>query len=179
MGGGAPHLVFASDPFPCLSTREKRHPGGGRSPPGVPVFLRRKGIRGGGKVGNLLLVFHFSIRLRRRSCGNVGISPAFGEISKGLWKEGEACLWLSTLSIAPPFPQLSFRHGSSFRHFLSPTLILQPVFYALLFCRISTNNFAFASCIRRAAAVSLSAPASRSKSACVVPGRRCHAKPGN
>jgi len=40
--------------------------------------------RGGGKVGNLLLVFHFSIRPRRRSCGNVGIWPAFGEISKGL-----------------------------------------------------------------------------------------------
>src|SRR5215469_3427395 len=40
--------------------------------------------RGGGKVGNLLLVFHFSIRPRRRSCGNVGISPVFGEISKGL-----------------------------------------------------------------------------------------------
>jgi hypothetical protein len=37
----------------------------------------------------------------------VGISPGFGEISKGLWKEGEACFWLSTLSTAPPFPQLS------------------------------------------------------------------------
>ena len=33
---------------------------------------------------NLPLVFHFSIRPRRRSCGNVGISPAFGEIPKGL-----------------------------------------------------------------------------------------------
>jgi hypothetical protein len=39
-------------------------------------------------VGNLLLVFHFSIRLRRRSCGNVGISPASGEISKGLVERG-------------------------------------------------------------------------------------------
>jgi len=29
------------------------------------------------------------------------------KISKGLWKEGEACFWLSTLSIAPAFPQLS------------------------------------------------------------------------
>src|SRR3954453_15607300 len=28
--------------------------------------------------------FHFSIRPRRRSCGNVGISPALGEISKEL-----------------------------------------------------------------------------------------------
>jgi hypothetical protein len=37
-----------------------------------------------GKWENLLLVFHFSIRLRRRICGNVGISPSFDEISKGL-----------------------------------------------------------------------------------------------
>jgi len=37
-----------------------------------------------GKWEDLLLVFHFSIRLRRRICGNVGISPSFGEISKGL-----------------------------------------------------------------------------------------------
>src|SRR5229473_3496354 len=44
----------------------------------------RKRIRGGGNVKNLLLVLHVSIRLRRRSCGNVEISPAVGEISKGL-----------------------------------------------------------------------------------------------
>ena len=36
---------------------------------------------------NLLWVFHFSIRPRRRSCGNVGIS-AFGEIPKGLVETG-------------------------------------------------------------------------------------------
>jgi hypothetical protein len=48
--------------------------------------------RGGGKVENLLWVFHFSIRPRRRSCGNVGISPAFGEISKGLVERGESLL---------------------------------------------------------------------------------------
>src|SRR5437764_8234205 len=47
-------------------------------------FGFEEGNRGGGKVGNLLLVFHFSVRPRRRSCGNVGISPALGEISKGL-----------------------------------------------------------------------------------------------
>ena len=34
---------------------------------------------------------------RSRSCGNVGISPDGGEISKELWKEGEARFWLSTL----------------------------------------------------------------------------------
>src|SRR5260370_12235059 len=49
---------------------------------------RDKRSRGGGKVGNLLLVFHFPIRLRRRSCGNVGIAPPLGEISKGLVERG-------------------------------------------------------------------------------------------
>jgi hypothetical protein len=39
-------------------------------------------------VGNLVLVFHFSIRPRHRSCGNVGISLLFGEISKGLVERG-------------------------------------------------------------------------------------------
>jgi hypothetical protein len=44
----------------------------------------------------------------------VGISPVLGEISKGLWKEGEACFWLSTLSTVPAFPQLSFRRNFGF-----------------------------------------------------------------
>jgi hypothetical protein len=46
--------------------------------------------RGGGKVGNLILVFHFPIRRRRRSCGNVGIAPSFGGISKGLVERVES-----------------------------------------------------------------------------------------
>ena len=71
------------------------------------LFFGRERNRGGGKVGNLVLVFHFSIRLRRRSCGNVGISPVFGEISKGLVGRVGSRLWLSTLSTAPAFPQLS------------------------------------------------------------------------
>ena len=29
------------------------------------------------------------------------------EISKERWEEGKSCLWISTLSTAPPFPQLS------------------------------------------------------------------------
>src|SRR5204862_7048039 len=56
----------------------------GDSPPGSSVFGLKEGDRGDGKVGNLILVFHFSIRPRRRNWGNVGISPGFGEISKGL-----------------------------------------------------------------------------------------------
>jgi hypothetical protein len=48
------------------------------------VLVWRDRNRGGGEVGNLLLVFHFSSRPRRRSGGNVGISPVCGEIPKGL-----------------------------------------------------------------------------------------------
>ena len=75
--------------FWLLGGAERPPPGGGRSPPAARfLFLRSIYIRGGGKVGNLLLVFHFSIRPRRRSCGNVGISPPLGEISKGLVERG-------------------------------------------------------------------------------------------
>src|SRR6185369_14229820 len=64
-----------------------------------PVFKREIA------VGKWETCFWFSTfpRRSRRSCGNVGISPAFGEISKGLWKEGEACFWLSTLSTTRHF----------------------------------------------------------------------------
>jgi len=34
----------------------------------------------------------------------VGISPAFGEISKGAWEEGKSCFCFSTLSTDPAFP---------------------------------------------------------------------------
>jgi hypothetical protein len=57
-------------------------PGGGRSRPRRGLEFLRERNRGGGKVGNLVLVFHFSIRLRRRSCGNVGIPHVSGGISK-------------------------------------------------------------------------------------------------
>ena len=41
---------------------------------------------------NLLWVFHFPIRPYRRSCGNVRISPAFGEIPKELVERGGSLL---------------------------------------------------------------------------------------
>ena len=78
-----------------LTLRRREAPAAGRraKPARGPVlFLRSIYIRGGGKVGNLLLVFHFSIRPRRRSCGNVGISPAVGEIPKGLVERGGSLL---------------------------------------------------------------------------------------
>ena len=103
------------------------------------VLGLRKGIRGGGKVENLLLVFHFSIRPRRRRCGNVGISPAFGEISKGLVERGGSLL-------------LAFHafHSPGISTALSP--------YGFLH---RANRFSLAFCIRRAASVSLLAVACR------------------
>jgi hypothetical protein len=62
----------------------------------------------GGKVGNLLLVFHFSIRSRRRSCGNVGISPAVGEIPKGLVERVER-LFLAFQAFHSPGISTAFR----------------------------------------------------------------------
>jgi hypothetical protein len=44
---------------------------------------------------------------------------------RGSWKEGEACFWLSTLSTAPAFPQLSslsfFAGGFALRAWLVAT----------------------------------------------------------
>ena len=60
-----------------------------------------------GKWENLFLVFHFSIRLRRRIRGNVGIAPSFGEIPKGLvGRVG------SLLSAFRAFQQPRHFHGS-------------------------------------------------------------------
>jgi hypothetical protein len=58
-------------------------------------------------VENLLWVFHFSIRPRRRSCGNVEISLVFGEISKGLVERGGSLLFGF-----PRFPQPRHFHNS-------------------------------------------------------------------
>src|SRR4030095_15037520 len=77
---------------------------------GAPLYflVGKRGNRCGGKVENLLLVFHFSIRPRRRSCGNVGISPAFGEISKGLvGRVGSLFFGF------PLFPQARHSHSSA------------------------------------------------------------------
>src|SRR6266513_2408907 len=61
--------------FNALRRREAPAAGRRAKPARGPGFsFRRKGIRGGGKVGNLLLVFHFSIRLlplELWKCGNL------------------------------------------------------------------------------------------------------------
>ena len=82
----------------------------------------------------------------RRRCGNVGISPAVGELSKGSWEEWEACFGLSTLSTA--------------RHF-----------HSALFQRLRqrASSASLALCMRRAAAVSLLAAACCSSIDAVIP----------
>src|SRR5579872_7417934 len=69
----------------------------GAKPRSLGFSILRERNRGGGKVENLLLVFHFSIHLRRRRCGNAG--------ARG--KSGKPAVGLSTLSTAPAFPQRS------------------------------------------------------------------------
>ena len=56
------------------AARSARRRAEGEARPRPGFSFRRKGIRGGGKVGNLLLVFHFSIRLlppELWKCGNL------------------------------------------------------------------------------------------------------------
>ena len=98
---------------------------------------------------NLLLVFHFSIHLRRRRCGNVGISPAVGEISKGLVES------VGSLPLGfPRFPQPRHFHSALFHRGL----------------RQRANNASLAFCIRRAASVSLLAAACFRSASAVIPG---------
>ena len=104
--------------------------------------------RGGGKAENLLLVFHFSIRPRRRRCGNVGTSPAFGEFSKGLVERGGS---------------LPLAFHAFHRPGISTALPPHRVF------RQRANKLSFAFCIRRAAWVSLSPSACRCSMISVIP----------
>jgi hypothetical protein len=122
----------------------------GAKPAAAFLFFgfERKKNRGGGKVENLLLVFHFSIRLRRRSCGNVGISPAFGEISKGLVER------VGSLPLA-------------FHAFHSPGISTALSSYRVFRQRVNKLSFAF--CIRHAASVSVRAFACRCSIPAVMP----------
>ncbi len=109
-----------------------------------------------GKVGNLPLVFHFSRPLRPR-CGNVGISPAVGEISKGLVER------VGSLSLA-------------FHAFHSPA-ISTALPHRDLRQRVSKATLAF--CIRRAASVSLLAAACCCSRAGVIPCFKDFSHSGN
>ena len=106
-----------------------------------------RGNRGGGKGGNLVLVFHFPIRLRRRDGGNVGIPPAVGGISKGLVERGGS-LYLA------------------FHAFHSTAISTVPASHGL---RHRANNSSLTFCIPRAASVSLIADARPCSMVAVVP----------
>src|ERR1019366_91108 len=75
------------------------------------LCFSRKRIRGGGKVENLLLFFHFPIRLVAGAVEMWESRLPSARFPRGSWKEGEACFWLSTLSTAPAFPYLSLPFG--------------------------------------------------------------------
>src|SRR5436190_5058439 len=71
------------------------------------VLVLRERNRGGGKVENRFLVFHFSIALVVGAVEMWESRLPLARFPRGSWKEWEACLWLSTLSTAPAFPQLT------------------------------------------------------------------------
>jgi hypothetical protein len=61
-------------------------------------------------VGKWETCFWFSTFPSALVAGAVGMWEScrfLARFPRGSWKEGKACLWLSTLSTAPPFPQLS------------------------------------------------------------------------
>jgi len=73
---------------------------------GFWFFLRSKPTRRRWESGKPALGFPLFHRL---VAGAVGMweSRRLCEISKERWEEGKSCFWISTLSTAPPFPQLS------------------------------------------------------------------------
>src|SRR5947208_1765172 len=120
--GGSLLLAFHGFHRSVISTA-LRPSSEGEARPSVPGF--RFGIkRWRWESGKPVFGFPLFHPPRRRSCGNVEISPALGEISKDLWKQGEACFWLSTVSTGPSFPQLSVRARRAKPARRSPVFVL-------------------------------------------------------
>ena len=92
------------------SAGAKRHRGAGGAARACLFcsFLRREKRRRW-ESGKPALGFPLFHPPSRRSCGNVGISPLWARFPRGSWEAWETCFWFSTLSTAPPFPQLSSR----------------------------------------------------------------------
>ena len=90
-----------------LRRREAPPGGGGEARPRSGFILLRERNRGGGKVGNLLLVFHFSTAFVAGAAGMWKSRRLLARFPRGSWEVWEACPWLSTLSTATAFPQLS------------------------------------------------------------------------
>ncbi len=87
-----------------------RRPRSGRLPfVGFLVFREKTRVivaSGGGKVGNLLLVFHFSMAAKPGG-GNVGISRLLARFPRGGGKSGKAAFGF------PGFPRARHFHGPS------------------------------------------------------------------
>ena len=92
--------------------------------------------RGGGKVENLLLVFHFSIAFVAGAVGMWESRLPLARFPRGSWKEWEAC-------------------SLAFHAFHSPGISTALVPHRVV--RQRANKLSFAFCIRRAASVSLRA----------------------
>ena len=106
-------------------------------------------------MGILPLDFHFPTRQQSglRECGNREA------ISKGLWAAMENML---LVFLAVPQPDISAARS-----------------HAIFLASNVANNFRFAACIFRAAPVSLSAPATRSRCSVVTSAFRHPASPGS
>lgn len=126
----------------------------------VFVFRERTTIvvaSGYGKVGNLLLVFHFSMAVKP-GCGNVGISRCLRDFQGAVERVGKLLL----LFHAFHGPGISIGCRARYRNGGGSG-------DCTLHCRSSRDLAAF---IRRAHSVSLIASASRSSSAKLTPGLR-------
>jgi len=119
-------------------------------------LFEERSFRGGGKVGNLLLVFHFSIALVAGAVGMWESRLLFGEISKGLVE--------SVVSLLVAFHAF---HSPGISTALWPYRVL----------RQRANKLTLAFCIRRAASVSLSASACRFSIPAVIPSFRYSVHP--
>jgi hypothetical protein len=90
------------------AARSARRRAEGEARPRSWFASERKGIRGGGKVGNLLLVFHFSIRLlppELWKCGNLAL---FARFPRNGGKRGNPAFGF------PRFPPFRHFHSSFF-----------------------------------------------------------------
>ena len=121
-------------------------------------------MSGGGKVGNLLLVFHFPMAAKRGG-GNVGISRHLRDSQGAVGRVGKLLLLFHSFQ----GPGISTALRSRYR-------IRSGSGDCTLHCPSSRHLAAF---IRRAHSVSLSARASRSSSARLSPGLRYRSAPSS
>ncbi len=100
-----------------LGGAKRSPPGGGRSPPAALFFrLRERGDSWrweSGKPAFGFPLFHPPSSPELWKCGN--LARCWRDFQGARGKSWKACLWLSTLSTDPAFPQLSFLLSLWFR----------------------------------------------------------------